>query len=101
MQLNITGHHLEVTPALREHIEEKLDRIRRHGSKISNTHVVLNVEKGRHTAEIQMNVEGAQLVANCESDDMYRAIDSMTDKLDRQIIKHKEKHLQHNHGQGH
>ena len=91
MQLNVSGHHVEVTPALREYVETKFERLQRHSDQITNTQVTLIVEKLVQKAEASVHVSGADLFAQSESEDMYAAIDSLADKLDRQLIKHKEK----------
>lgn len=91
MQINVSGHHVEVTPALREYVNTKLARLQRHFDSITKTDVTLTVEKLIQKAEASVHVAGANLFAACESDDMYSAIDQLTDKLDRQLIKHKEK----------
>ena len=95
MQLNISGHHVDVTPAIRQHVEDKLEPIQRHGDQITRIEVTLIVERHLHKAEANLHVAGADLFASSESDDMYRAIDSLAVKLDRQVIKHKEKHRGH------
>jgi putative sigma-54 modulation protein len=95
MQINISGHHVEVTPPLREYVLNKLDRLQRHFDQITNTEVTLIVEKLVQKAEARVHVSGADLFANAESEDMYAAIDMLVDKLDRQLIKHKEKHRGH------
>jgi putative sigma-54 modulation protein len=95
MQINISGHHVEVTPPLREYVLNKLDRLQRHFDQITNTEVTLIVEKLVQKAEARVHVSGADLFANAESEDMYAAIDLLVDKLDRQLIKHKEKHRGH------
>jgi putative sigma-54 modulation protein len=95
MQISISGQHVDVTPALREHVEEKLDKIIRHFDHLTNTHVVLQVEKNRHKAEANISARGVQFHAAAEADDMYAAIDSMTNKLDRQVLKHKDKVSNH------
>jgi putative sigma-54 modulation protein len=95
MQISISGQHLDVTPALREHVEEKLDKIIRHFDHMTNTHVVLQVEKNRHKAEANISARGVQFHAAAEAADMYAAIDAMTSKLDRQVLKHKEKVSDH------
>ncbi|KPK56036.1 MAG: hypothetical protein AMS22_02395 [Thiotrichales bacterium SG8_50] len=100
MQLNVTGHHIEVTPALRDYVTSKLERLARYFDNVTNVHVVLSVEKLRHKAEATMNVSGANLFADSEDQDMYAAIDSLTDKLDRQIKKHKEKMTDHHRSEG-
>jgi len=95
MQLTISGHHVEVTDALRDYVESKVARLERHHDRITNTHVILSVEKLQQKAEATLHVAGADIFAFAESEDLYAAIDSMTDKLDRQLIKHKEKHRDH------
>lgn len=91
MQITVSGHHVDVTPALREYVENKMERIHRHFDNITNTSVILTVEKLIQKAEATVHVAGADLFATAESDDMYAAIDGLADKLDRQVIKHKEK----------
>ena len=91
MQLNVSGHHVEVTPALREYVESKFERLQRHFDQITNTEVTLIVEKMMQKAEASVHISGADIFAAAESDDMYAAIDALADKLDRQLIKHKEK----------
>jgi putative sigma-54 modulation protein len=93
MQITVSGHHVEVTPALRDYINNKLTKLQRHFDNITNTDVTLTIEKLVQKAEATVHVAGADLFATCESGDMYAAIDSLTDKLDRQLIKHKEKSL--------
>lgn len=91
MQLNISGHHVEVTDPLREYVENKFERLQRHFDQITNSQVTLIVEKMVQKAEATVHIAGADLFAAAESEDMYAAIDSLADKLDRQLIKHKEK----------
>ncbi len=91
MQLSITGHHIDVTDALRNYVTEKLQKLERHFDHITNVHVVLSVEKLRHRAEATIHISGAEVFADSDCDDLYAAIDKLTDKLDRQVIKHKEK----------
>ncbi|MCK5720593.1 MAG: ribosome-associated translation inhibitor RaiA [Thiomargarita sp.] len=95
MQLNLTGQHIEITPALRTHVINKIERLERHFDHVTNMHVVLSVEKLVHKAEATLHVSGANLFANAEHEDMYAAVDSLVDKLDRQIKKHKEKVQSH------
>ena len=95
MQINISGHHVEVTPPLRQSVINKLDRLQRHFDQITNTEVTLIVEKLVQKAEAKVHVSGRDLFANAESEDMYAAIDLLVDKLDRQLIKHKEKNRGH------
>jgi len=95
MQINFTGHRVEVTQALRSVTEEKFDRLARHFDKITSIHVVFDVEKLRQMAEATILVNKGELHASSESENMYAAIDSLVDKLDRQLIKHKEKMREH------
>jgi putative sigma-54 modulation protein len=98
MQLSISGHHVDVTDALKSYVEEKLSKLERHFDHITNVHVVLSVEKVKQRAEATIHASGAELFADADSDDMYAAIDALTDKLDRQILKHKEKLVERHHG---
>ena len=98
MQLNISGHHVELTEALKEYVSEKFQRLERHFDQISNTNVTLQVEKLRQIAEATVNISGGELHAKAENEDMYAAIDALVDKLDRQILKHKEKQVSRMHG---
>ena len=95
MQINFTGHRMDVTPALRMFTEEKFDRLERHFDKITAINVVFDVEKLRQIAEATVLVAKGELHASSESEDMYAAIDSLVDKLDRQLKKHKEKIRDH------
>ena len=95
MQINITGHRIDVTPALRAFTEEKFGKLERHSDHITAIHVVFDVEKLRQIAEATILVAKGELHASSESEDMYSTIDLLIDKLDRQLIKHKEK--MHNH----
>ena len=95
MQLTISGHHIDVTEALREYVTNKISRLEKHHDRITNTHVILTVEKLQQKAEATLHISGADLYADSEYEDLYAAIDSLTNKLDRQLIKHKEKHRNH------
>jgi putative sigma-54 modulation protein len=95
MQVNLTGHHVEITPALKDYLNSKLTRIERHFDSVTSINCVLTVEKLRHKAEAKVNVTGGTLFADAVEDDMYAAIDGLIDKLDRQIVKHKEKLTDH------
>lgn len=95
MQMNLTGHHVEITPSLRSYVEEKLARLERHFDHVTVVHCVLTVEKLRHRAEATVNISGGKLFADAIEEDMYAAIDGMVDRLDRQIRKHKEKVTDH------
>ena len=95
MQINFTGHRLEITPALRDYTISRFDKLQRHFDKITSIHVVFDVEKLRQIAEATLHVSKAELHASAEAEDMYAAIDGLADKLDRQLIKHKEKLKNH------
>ena len=95
MQISISGHQLDITESLHNHVSEKVEKIVRHFDHVTNTNVVLHVEKTRHIAEATVNTKGAMIHASSTADDMYTAIDSMAHKLDRQVIKHKEKITDH------
>lgn len=95
MQIAISGQHLDITEALHSHVSEKVEKIVRHFDHLTNTNVVLQVEKTRHMAEATINTKGATLHASSTSDNMYTAIDLLMEKLDRQVIKHKEKLTDH------
>lgn len=93
MQLNISGHHVELTPALKDYVSEKFERLERHFDHISNCQVTLEVDKVRQIADATLHVAGGEIHAKAENENMYAAIDSLIDKLDRQILKHKEKNV--------
>ena len=95
MQITITGHQVQVTESLRNYVNEKFERLKRHFDRVMDVHVVLEVEKINQKAEATVQVNGATLFAEDIRDDMYAAIDGLVDKLDRQIVKHKEKQSQH------
>ncbi len=95
MQLNLTGHHLDITPAIRSYVETKLEKITRHFDHITHAHVILSIERERQKAEATIHVNRANIHADAEHNDMYAAIDKLTDKLDRQVKKHKEKLTRH------
>jgi len=93
MQVNISGHHIELTGALRDYVSKKLNKLAGHYDHITNVQITLSVEKMRQCAEATLHISGANIVASSEHEDMYAAIDLLTDKLDRQLVKHKEKKL--------
>ncbi len=95
MQVTLTGHHLEVTDALRDYVDSKLERIERHYDHVTDVHCILTVEKLRHRAEATIHVSGGTIFADAIEEDMYAAIDGLVDKLDRQVKKHKEKQTDH------
>ncbi len=101
MQINISGHHVEVTQALKDYVQSKVDKLERHFEYITNVQVTLTVEKLIQKAEATVHASGAELHANADDENMYAAIDGMTDKLDRQLLKHKEKMGNHRHGNAH
>ena len=100
MQLNITGRHIEVTEALNNYIHEKFSRISRHFDQVLNIDVILEVQKLEHKSEASLYVSGNHIFANSSSNDMYASIDALTDKLDRQLLKHKEKIKDHHNREG-
>ena len=95
MQINLTGHHVEITPALRTYVTSKLSRLERHLEHLIDIHCILTVEKLRHRAEATVNLKGATLFADATEEDMYKSIDMMLDKLDRQVRRHKGKLSDH------
>lgn len=95
MNLSISGHHVSVTPALREYVTSKLDRITRHFDQVIDVNVLLSVDKLVQKAEITLRVRGKDLFAESSDDDLYAAIDTLIDKLDRQLLKHKGKRTDH------
>lgn len=97
MNLNISGHHLELTPALREYLVEKLERVRRHFDQVIDVDVFLSVEKLRQRAEISLHMRGKKVFVEAIHENLYAAIDLLVDKLDRQVCKHKEKVQDHAH----
>ena len=98
MQLSISGRHIDVTEALKTYVEERMQKLERHYDHITNAHVILSVEKLRQRAEATVHVSGADVFADADSEDLYAAIDKLADKLDRQILKHKEKNQDRFHG---
>jgi len=95
MNLTVTGHHVEVTSSMRNYVNDKLRRLQRHSENLFNVQVILSVEKSRQKAEATINVAGQKLYADSTKPDMYASIDLLIDKLDRQLIKHKEKTKNH------
>lgn len=91
MQISITGHHLDVTESLKAHIQLKFEKLKRHFDNVADVHVILTVEKLEQKAEATVQITGAKIFAEDVQPDMYDAIDHVVDKLDRQIMKHKEK----------
>ena len=102
MNLTISGHHLEVTPALRSYVTAKLDRITRHFDQLVDVKVLLTVENQkekdrRQRAECNIHVKGSDMFAESSHEDLYAAVDELVDKLDRQVGRHKEKIKNHHH----
>ncbi|HEX7272596.1 MAG TPA: ribosome-associated translation inhibitor RaiA [Casimicrobiaceae bacterium] len=97
MNLNLSGHHLEITPAIRAYVTTKLVRLKRHFDHVIDVNVVLSVDKLRRQVTANLHVRGKEIHAECVEPDMYAAIDALADKLDRQILKHKEKRNGHRH----
>jgi len=95
MQIDITGHHVDITPALRNYVHAKLERLERHFDHLTGMHVVLTVTKLEHRAEATLQVNHGKLFADAVDSDMYAAIDALSDKLARQVTKHKEKLTNH------
>ena len=95
MQVNVTGHHIEVTPALRDYVNEKMHRISRHFDSVISINAVLKVERRDHEAEATVHAPRRSLFATHTSDDMYAAIDGLIDKLDRQVRRYKDKLTDH------
>lgn len=91
MQLSISGHHLDITEAIKQHSVDKLSKIKHHFDHLININMILEVEKDVQKAEATIHVSGADLFAKAESDNLYVSIDQMVNKLDSQIKKHKEK----------
>ncbi|PSQ94328.1 MAG: ribosome-associated translation inhibitor RaiA [Proteobacteria bacterium SW_6_67_9] len=101
MNLSVTGHHVEVTDALKDYIEEKMAKLERHFDGVTDIHVILSVEKLRQQAEATIDLTGTKIHAEAENSDMYASIDGLIDKLDRQVRKHKEKLRDHHRREKH
>lgn len=95
MHINITGHKMEITPAIRSFTEEKFDKLNKHFDKITSANVIFDVEKLRQIAKATLLLSKDELHAESEAENLYAAIDILVDKLDRQLIKHKEKISSH------
>lgn len=100
MQLNISGHHIELTAPLKAYVSDKFQRIERHFDNITNCQVILQVDKLRQKADATLRVAGGEIHARAEETDMYASIDALVDKLDRQILKFKEKNIDRMQGSG-
>lgn len=97
MNLHLTGHHVEVTPAIRDYVSGKLERITHHFDHVIDVNIILSVEKLQRRIEANVHVRGRDIFCESADHDMYAAIDSLVDKLDRTILKHKEKSLKRRH----
>ena len=97
MNLHLTGHHLEITPAIRDYVSSKLQRITHHFDPVFDVSVILTVEKLRHRIEANVRVRGKDIFCEHADADMYAAIDGLVDKLDRALMRHKEKSLERRH----
>lgn len=95
MQINLTGHHVDITDPLKDYVESKFERLERHFDHVIKVHVILSVEKLRQKAEARIHMNGADVFADAVHEDMYAAIDGLIDKLDRQVLKYKEKRQSH------
>ncbi|MGV6816268.1 MAG: ribosome hibernation-promoting factor, HPF/YfiA family [Thiotrichales bacterium] len=99
MQLTLSGHHVELTESLRSYVEDKFEKLERHFDKLIDANVILTVEKLRQKAEASLLVSGHKIYAEATDADMYVALDALVDKLDRQVVKHKEKTKNHHRNQ--
>ena len=97
MHINISGHHLDLTDPLKDYINEKFSRLHRHVDQITSSNVILSHDNNEYKAESNLHVAGHDVFASANSQDMYASIDKLTDKLDRQLIKHKEKVVRRKH----
>lgn len=97
MNVQVSGHHVEVTQPIRDYVLSKLERVQRHFDQVIDINVILSVQKLRQKSEITVHMRGKDIHVECDDEDMYAAIDLMMDKLDRQIIKHKQKAHAHPH----
>jgi putative sigma-54 modulation protein len=93
MNLHLTGHHLQITPAIGDYVSSKLQRVKHHFDHVIDVNVILTVDKLQHKVEATVHVRGRDIFCESAAPDMYAAIDDLADKLDRTIIKHKEKNL--------
>ena len=102
MNLTISGHHLELTAAMKEYVLTKLDRVTRHFDQVVDINVLLSVEKlkekeRRQKAEVTLHAKGKDIFVETAHEDLYAAIDQVMDKLDRQVVRHKDKLMDHHH----
>ncbi|MDR0440683.1 MAG: ribosome-associated translation inhibitor RaiA [Candidatus Accumulibacter sp.] len=99
MNLQISGHHLEITPPLHEYVTGKLERVVRHFDHVIDVNAILSVEKLKQKAEVTVHLPGKDIYVESVDEDLYAAIDILVDKLDRQVQKHKQKLQNHHRGQ--
>jgi putative sigma-54 modulation protein len=99
MNLQISGHHLEVTPAIREYVTGKLERVTRHFDNVIDVNVILSVEKLKQKAEVTVHLPGKDIFVEETGEDLYAAVDCLVDKLDRQVQKYKQKLQDHHRGE--
>lgn len=97
MNINLTGRHLEITPAIREHVTTKLGKIKRHFDHVIDINVILSVDKLKQKAEATVHLSGKTLFAETDDSNLYVSIDNLVDALDRQILKHKDKNSARRH----
>ena len=97
MNLNLTGRHLEITPAIRSHVTDKLNKVKRHFDNVIDINVILSVDKLVQKAEATVHLSGKDIHAETEDSNLYVAIDALVDSLDRQVLKHKEKRTANRH----
>src|SRR5215207_8372484 len=97
MNLHVTGHQIAVTPAIREYVAGKLQRITHHFDQVIDVNVIVSAHKLEHKAEATVHVRGKDIFCESSADDLYAAIDGLTDKLDRALLKHKNKGIAHRH----
>ena len=100
MNLHLTGHQLPITPAIREYIAAKLEKITHHFDNVIDVNVIISVDKLEQKIEATVHLRGRDIFCESSATDMYAAIDGLVDKLDRTILKHKEKTLSHRHDGG-
>lgn len=98
MQIDLSGHHVDITDSMRDYVNEKIGKLEKHFERVTDVHVILSVEKQVQKAEATIHVKGNKIFAQADNEDMYVAIDMLADKLDRQILKHKEKLKSHRGG---
>ena len=97
MNLNLTGHHVEITPPIRDYVSSKLKRVAHHFDHLIEVNMILSVEKLRHRIEANVHLRGKDLFVEADHEDLYAAIDAMADKLDRQVLRYKDRASNHPH----